>query len=201
MIRQNAAVLCALFAATAAHAEVVHANWSDKLALGEPPEKAIAGWQSLAKAAALATIEKYGKPDGVGKDALVWYSNGPWKRTLVHQRAWPHYTFIRDKDFLENVIGYAVPKDKLEALTRFDKRLDVDQASAELSARAETESMNFLTLNLADEIIRGKRTVDEARDFQKQIMRLASAGKSSGYLMGFLFDVRNDASPDPWSRH
>jgi hypothetical protein len=199
MIRPKAALLCVLVAAAAASAE--GPQWSDQLALGQPADKAIQGWPAIAKNAARAMIEKYGKPDGVGKDSLVWYSNGPWKRTLVHQRAWPHYAFAQDKDFLENVIGYDVPKDKLEALTRFDKRLDVDQASAELSSRAESESMNFLALNLADEIIRGKRTLEEARDFQKQIMRLASAGKTSGYLNGFLFDVRNDASPDPWSRH
>ena len=197
MIGLKPALLCALVAAGAAHAEAP--QWSDKLALGRPAEEEIQGWPGLAKIAARATMEKYGKPDGVGKDALVWYVNGPWKRTLVHRRAWPHYTFRQDKDFLENVIGYVVPKDKLEALTRFDRRLDVDQPSAEISARAESESMSFLALNLADEIIRGKRTVDEARDFQKQIVRLAAAGKASGYLNGFLFDVHNDASPNPWS--
>jgi hypothetical protein len=197
----RSAILMALLAACAApaHAEVPQARWSDKLAVGEPAEQAISTWPDLAKAAARAMIEKYGKPEGVGKDSLVWYSNGSWKRTLVHQRAWPHYAFKRDKDYLENVIGYVVPNDKLEALTRFDKRIDVDQASAELSARSETEPMNYLALNLADEIIRGKRTVEEAREFQKTITRLAAAGKASAYLNSFLFDVHNDASPHPWS--
>jgi len=203
MIRIRAGVvLLALVILAAAQAAPGEAGeWSDKVAVGRPAEQVISSWPDLARAAARATIEQYGRPEEVGKDSLVWYANGPWKRTLVHRRAWPHYTFMRDKDYLQNVIGYVVPKDKLDALTRFDKRLDVDQASAEISARSDREGLNFLALNLADEIIRGKRTVEEARDFQKQITRLAAAGKSSGYMNGFLFDVRNDASPHPWGRH
>jgi hypothetical protein len=184
-----------------ANAQPSEATWSDKVTLARSPEETIAQWPELARAAARATIAKYGKPDEIGEDALVWYANGPWKKTIAHRRAWPHYSYMRDKDYLESTIGYAVPTDKLEDLTRFDKRLDVDQASSEMSSRSDGESTNYLALNLADEIIKGKRTVEDARDFYVKTTRLAAAGKSSPYLNGFMFDVRNDAVRDPWTAH
>lgn len=194
-----AAGLAALLAA-AAGAGTVEGEWSSKLAVASTAERVISSWPDLARSAARNMMAKYGKPDEVGEDALVWYGNGPWKKSIVHRRAWPHYSYMKDKDYLENTIGYAVPNDKLEDLTRFDKKLDVDQASAELSSRSDSEAMNYLALNLADEIVKGKRTVDEAREFAKKSARLMAAGKSSPYLNGFQFDVHNDASFNPWSR-
>ncbi len=186
---------------TSARAESGEANWSDKISTAQSVEKTIASWPELARASARATMAKYGRPDEVGENALVWYANGPWKKTIVHRRAWPHYTYMKDKDYLENTIGYGTPDDKVEDLTRFDKKLDVDQVSAELSSRSDSEAMNYLSLNLADEIVHGKRTVEEARDFYTKTARLSAAGKSSPYLNGFIFDVHNDVSPNPWSRH
>jgi hypothetical protein len=182
-------------------AEPGQAIWSGKVATQAQAEKAIEGWPQLAREAAQAMTAKYGRPDEIGSDALVWYSNGPWKRTLVHRLAWPHYTFMKDKDYVENVIGYGTPDDKVAPLTRFDKKLDADQKNAELSSRSESEAMNFLALNLADEIVHDKRTVEDARAYYVKISRLAAAGKSSPYLARLMFEVHNDASPNPWSRH
>lgn len=190
-------ILLALIAVPAAADE---ATWSSKVATARSPEAVAASWPDEARLLARSMIARYGRPDETGPDAFVWYLNGPWKKTIVHRAAWPHYAYQRDKDYLETVIGYAVPEDKVQELARFDTRLDVDPAQAELSARGASESENYLLLNLADEIIRGKKDVDEARDFQTRAMRLSAAGKASGYLNGFLFDVHNDLTPYPRSR-
>jgi hypothetical protein len=192
--------LAAADAASDARAESAAADWSSKVSVARSVDKTIASWPYYARAVARDTIAQYGSPDEVGDNALVWYADGPWKKTTVHRLGWPHYTFKRDKDYLENAIGYAVPDDRLADLTRFDKRLSADQASAELSSRSESERMNFLALNIADEVIRGKRTVEEAREFYRKTERLASAGKSSPYLVGLLFEVDNAAAPDPRRR-
>ncbi len=202
-----AAAICALASPAGAVkksarlAEPGQAFWSGKVASAAQAEKAIETWPQPARDAARALTAKYGRPDEISPDALVWNSNGPWKRTIVHRLAWPHYTYMTDKDFVENVIGYGTPDDKVAELTRFDKKVEADQSTAELSSRSESEAMNCLALNLADEIVRDKRGFADARAFYKKVSRLAAAGKSSPYLNGLMFEVHNDASPNPWSRH
>ena len=53
--------------------------------------------------------------------------------------------------------------------------------------------MNFLALNLADEIATGKRSVEEARDFYARVETLSRAGKSSAYTENLLFPSPADS--------
>ncbi|UPT75125.1 MAG: hypothetical protein M0D55_05275 [Elusimicrobiota bacterium] len=181
-------------------AAAVDGGWSEKVAVARSPEQTAASWPDEARMLARDMTARYGRPDEASPDAFVWYNNGPWKKTIVHRQAWPHYAYQRDKDYLENVIGHAVPEDRVADLSRFDRRLDFDPVTAELSARSESESANYLLLNLADEVIRGKKDPAEAREFRDRMLRLSAAGKSSAYLTGFLFDVHNDLSPYPRRR-
>ncbi|HAM35131.1 MAG TPA: hypothetical protein DEB40_00265 [Elusimicrobia bacterium] len=160
-------------------------------------ETIIRDWPERARGAARAMIEKYGKPNRGSADALVWYNNGPWQKTVVYRRAWPQSAATREDDFLEQTIAYQVPNDKINALKRFDPRLSVNKIRAELSCRSESESANFLALNLADEIVVNKRSVESARDFCLKTRRLARSGKTSPYLEGFLFEMFNDRSSGP----
>ena len=50
---------------------------------------------------------------------------------------------------------------------------------------------------LAEEIVSGKRGVEDAREFYRKTEELAQSGKSSRYLDGLLFPVDNDALIDP----
>jgi hypothetical protein len=52
--------------------------------------------------------------------------------------------------------------------------------------------MNFLALNLVDEIATGARSVEDARDFYSKTARLSKAGKSSAYMEGLLFPNRRE---------
>ncbi|MBI2387317.1 MAG: hypothetical protein HYV14_15090 [Elusimicrobia bacterium] len=162
-------------------------GWSDRVAVPRPAEKEIDRWPARSRSAARVTMARYGMPDEVGEDALVWRNNGPWKKTTVHRRAWLRYLFGAEPDCVENAVAYDVPTRSLGDLELFDDRITADPAGAELSSRAESEAGNYLTLNLADEIINGKRTVAEAKVFQARILRLADSGKSSPYLAGLLF--------------
>lgn len=164
-------------------------GWSDRVSVPMPAEKLIDRWPSRSRTAAQITMARYGMPDEVGEDAMVWRANGPWKRTTVHRRAWLRYVFGAEPDCVENTVAYEVPARSLEDLARFDDRVSADPARAELSSRAGSEAVNYLTLNLADEIVNGKRTVAEAKAFRARIMRLADSGKSSPYLAGLLFET------------
>ena len=159
------------------------------------PERVIRNWPALSMQEARVLIAKYGEPDDFDDDSLVWHWNGPWQETIVYRKARPSFTDGRKADILEQSIRYDVPQKKIAALERFDDRLEFDKASGELSARSGSESGNYLALNLADEIVGGKRTPSQARDFYRRTLKLAASGKSSPYLQGFLFHVRRGSPP------
>lgn len=164
----------------------------------ETVERAMSGWPERAKSAARETLARYGKPGEIGRGALVWRYNGPWKRTVVYRTAWPHDAGGEDRNYLENTIGYRVPAARVEELTAFDGKLDADARFGEMSARSDSEATNFLLLNVADEIARGERSAPDARRFAARILRLSAAGKSSPYLAGLLFRPHHDAPAAIW---
>ena len=151
-------------------------------AAAKTPEAVIRSWPPVAQSAARAMIEKYGLPHQYGDDELVWNDIVYWRKTVVHRRGWPGRN-----DFLEQTILYQVPEDNVAELKDFDRRLKVDLAKGELSARSESEPLNFLALNLADEILRGNRSAEDARTIYRKTAGLAKAGKSSRYTDGLHF--------------
>jgi hypothetical protein len=66
----------------------------------------------------------------------------------------------------------------------------VDRAAGELGARCDDEAYNTLTLNLAQEIVTGKRNVEEARKFY--------AETASAYVMGASGALCRTASVRQW---
>jgi hypothetical protein len=160
------------------------------------PEMVIRKWPEFPLREARALIARYGEPDRFDDGSLAWDQNGPWLETIVYREPRPSFTAGRGRDILEQSIPYAVPQDKIAELERFDDRLEFDKASGELSSRSGSETLNYLALNLADEIVNGKRTANQARDFYRRTLSLEASGKSSPYLQGFLFHIR-PASPAP----
>lgn len=151
------------------------------------PESVIRKWPRDARVTARAIIAEYGEPQRFTGADLVWIDNGPWRKTVVYRRARPRFLWNTDKDYLEQTIAYRVPVDKVDDLKRFDPRLEVDESRGLLSSRSDSEALNFLALNLADEVASDKRTVRDAREFYEKTERLAEAGKSSPYLRGLMF--------------
>lgn len=149
-------------------------------------ETVIQGWPDKVQSEARMLIERYGEPSSVDNNRLTWTDNGPWKRTIMHKEGQTRSMIGRSRDHLEQVISRNVPEDKVADLQRFDKRIKVDRDAGELSSRSDSERMNFLTLNLAEDIIKGQRTVADARSFAKQVQSLEKAGKSSPYLDGVI---------------
>ncbi|MCR4294275.1 MAG: hypothetical protein NUW21_01980 [Elusimicrobia bacterium] len=159
-------------------------------------ESVIKNWPKKVQADARMLIDRYGEPSSVEDDRLVWTDNGPWKRTVMHKEGLTRSMIGRSRDHLEQVISREVPEEKVAELEKFDKRIKVDRDAGELSSRSDSERMNFLTLNLADDIIKGQRTVSDARSFAKQVKSLEKAGKSSPYLDGLIFTMQNGAAEE-----
>jgi hypothetical protein len=132
-------------------------------------------------------VEKYGPPDRVEPYRLVWEGRGPWKRIVV----WDELGFLDSSRAAKNIEGtivYPVPEDKVDDLISFSRGLHVSADGGELSARSTSEERNFLMLNLADEIVKGRLSPEKARVRYLRTLKLAEAGKSSPSMKRLLFD-------------
>lgn len=152
-------------------------------------------WPSATKTGAQAMIEKYGEPDAVTDRMLVWHNKAPWDAITVYRDPVKHGFPMRHEDFLEQTIRYKVPEAKVADLIRFDSGLVVDITRGTLSSHCDSEKANLLALNLANEIVTGKRDVDSAKRFLKDTMRETMAGKTSPYTEKLQFDVGKVEEP------
>ena len=157
----------------------------------ETPESIVMRWPPRTRNAAGLLLEKYGTPDQFDRNALVWFNNGEWKRTVVRRTVSRRDPAGKNRDYLEQTVGYLVPADKVADLKRFSPMIEMSTTAGELTFASESESKNRLALNLANEIVTGKRGVADARAFLLKTTRLAASGRSSPYLDSLRFEVDN----------
>lgn len=109
-------------------------------------------------------IAKYGPPQEASRHRMIWHNAGPYKRIMLTHEQLPHEFPITHLDYLEHTINYNVPPDKTDEVHAFDASITIYRVAGELSARCDLESNNVLTLNLANDVIAGTKTVAAARD-------------------------------------
>ncbi len=144
------------------------------------------GWNPPSAAAARRLLALYGLPDDVTRNRLTWNDKGAFKRIVV----WNHplrYRSPRDFDLIEETVAYPTTREQAAELVSFSPALTVDTGRGEISARGSREAANLLTLNLADEVLRGRKTSAEARTAYLRILDLTAAGKSSPYTESLFF--------------
>jgi hypothetical protein len=154
----------------------------------EAKEIDLTTWPETARMAANNMMEKYGQPDGITSEMLVWYNTGPFKRTVVYKEEVQHDFPMPHKDVLEQFVDYEVPADKFDELAMYDGSVIVERTKGEMSARCDKEGANFLALNLAHDIVEGDRSVQEAREFYANAIREMLEGNPSEYMQGLQFD-------------
>lgn len=123
----------------------------------------VAGWPETARNAAHDMLEKYGEPDGITADTLVWKEAGPFVRAVVHREQIEHRFPMPHHDTLEQYVRYKVPPDKMDELAEFDGSLTVYRTAGLMSAMCDKEEMNILALNLAHRIVEDELSAEEAR--------------------------------------
>lgn len=146
-------------------------------------------WAEPSARVAHRLLDEYGLPDDVTPQRLVWNGRGSWKRTVVWNRA-PVYRSLDDLNVVQQTVDYPLSPDLAARLLAFRGSLVVDLQRGELSSRAQREEVNYLTLNLADDIARERKTVEEAQASYRKILALEVSGKSSPYMSGLLFGPR-----------
>lgn len=154
----------------------------------------LAGWKAKPREVAGKIIAKYGRPQEANSQALVWRDNGPWKRTILINEEIPHEFPIPHKDMLEQVINYRVEPEKSDELAEYDGSVIVERTRGEISARCDKEEANFLALNLANDIVTGKKSADEARTFYAEAV---IQKKHPEYMKGLVFTPATANAGDP----
>ncbi len=154
-------------------------------------------WPKTSMMVAQEVIAKYGEPNEITPSMMVWYNNGPWKRTMLSRDTVLHSFPGPHPDLLEQVINYRVPSDKYDELSFYDGSVIVERTKGEMSARCDKEGANMLALNLANDIITGAKTVDQAREFYSMTIMNFKKGITSPYMEKLLFSMQgNTADPD-----
>lgn len=154
----------------------------------------IAAWPEESRQAAATTMQKYGAPQEGSASMLVWHNNGPWKRTILYRDSIPHDFPKPHHDLLEQFIDYQVPEGMFSTLAAFDGSVIAERTKGEISARCDKEEMNFLALNLANDIASGRRSVQGARQFYAKTAMAFMMGKKSPYTQGLVFAVRRETN-------
>jgi hypothetical protein len=139
-----------------------------------------ADWPSLPRLVARKVIEDYGPPDYASADRLAWDARHPWKRIVVHNApAVP----------LEQAVEYEGAASGLQKPVLFPYGSWAFADDGELAARSNSEELNRLCLNLADDIAQGRRSVEQAGRFYRRTVDLALSGKASPYMERLRFRV------------
>lgn len=160
-------------------------------------EQAMADWKQKPKETAQKLIAKYGQPDEVTSRRLVWHNNGQWKRTEIMNDDVQHDFPVPHTDFLKQTIDFRVPSDKFDELAMFDGSITAERTRGELSNRCDKEENNILGLNVAQDIIKGTRSVEEAREFLSETMMTAMQGENPPNMQKLQFSVAKAGTADP----
>jgi hypothetical protein len=154
------------------------------------------GWKGPGREAARDMAQKYGKPDEVSETMVIWRNNGPWAHTIVYKEGARHNFPSPHQDLIEQAVELDIPASRVDDIAAFDGSLLVDRTRGLLITRADREAMNFLAVNLAREVARGKRGPEEARKVLTANAIALAEGRSTPLLEKLVFQP-DERSGDP----
>ncbi|MCE9537639.1 MAG: hypothetical protein K8R85_00250, partial [Bacteroidetes bacterium] len=160
------------------------------------PVDDMSGWSDASKMAVMMMKKSYGEPVAKTADMMMWNSTGQWKKTVVYAKEFKHDFPMPHTDVMQQWIDYKVPQEKFSDLAKYDGSVVCNRTNGEISARCDKEGANFLAINLANDIITGKKDVKNARDFYaKSIKEMINGGKPE-YMQKLVFNVANGNTED-----
>jgi hypothetical protein len=156
-------------------------------------------WPDESAEAARIVLGRRGEPDEVTESRLIWHDAAPWKRVEASRVFFEHDFPAPHIDAVESFVDYAVPAELFSDLAEFDGSVVVERTAGEMSARCHDEEANYLALNLADEIVRGQKSVEEARAYYATEFLNARRGAPTPYMDSLRFSPQPKAG-DPDER-
>jgi hypothetical protein len=156
-------------------------------------------WPVERQVLAAHLVTRYGEPQEVTPRSVSWYDNGPWKRTILYKDGDMHRFPLPHRDVLWQTINYKVPMNKVVALMTYDGSILVDRTRGEVTAHCDSEEANTLILNIANDIVTGEDTVEQAMAFHAQVVEGMRIREPEEYPLKLRFKTANTnaASADP----
>lgn len=153
-------------------------------------------WKETPKGVADEMLEKYGVPQGVTDNMLIWHDSGDFAVTVLSNEEIPHDFPMPHNDCLMQVVHYDVPLEKYTAMAQYDGSVILERTKGTMAARCDKEAANYLALNLAYDIAEGNKTPEEARTFYTEAIASMMSGEKVEYMQKLNFTPKADAG-DP----
>ena len=141
-------------------------------------------------------IGKYGQPQEVTANRLIWHNNGPWAYSKLVNEEIPHNFPVPHTDMLVQAVAYRIDSAKADELLEYDGSLILERTKGEIGARCDKEEANFLAINLANDIANKRRSVQDARRHYAESIAALMKGKPNEYVQGFTFEVARSDQGD-----
>ena len=154
----------------------------------------IKDWDNDERESAQAILDQYGEPDEVTSKLLIWRNKGRWVEIVAYKEGTQHDFPFPHLDSVESVTAYRVPTGKLSEIDEFDGSVTVKRTQGLISARCQDEQANLLAINLSHDIIRSKKTIQEAKKAYVDIMIDYRAKRPTPYMDALQFPEQKDTA-------
>lgn len=160
-------------------------------------DQMVADWPMKQREAATQMSAKYGQPDVMSDRLIVWMNRTPYAKIALMRDEVQHDFPVAHTDFLTHTVMHEVRADMVDELAEYDGSVWAHRTRGELSAQCDTEEHNNIALNLAHEVMMGRRAVQDARMMYARVVMELMQGKTSPYASGLMFQTMpNAADPD-----
>jgi hypothetical protein len=161
--------------------------------------RTLAGWPVDRQVLAAHLVTRYGEPQEVTAVSLTWHDNGAWKRTVLYKDGDLHNFPLPHHDVLWQTINYKVPLSKVVPLLTYDGSILIDRTRGEVTVHCDSEEANTLILNIANTIVTGENTVEQASAYHGQVVEGMRIHEPEEYPQKLLFKSpkSNAATADP----
>ena len=166
----------------------------DKMPMHNMMMPDLKSWPEASQMAVKEITDKYGKADVMGDDVFMWMNKGPWKNICISKKESKHSFPVEHTDMMMQSIFHKVPTNKYNDLAKFDGSITVDRTQGLISARCDMEANNMLALNLAHDIITGKKTVAQARKAYGDMVKEKMNGGNPEYMQKLIFASENNTA-------
>src|SRR5687767_1112830 len=148
MLGRTGAVLAAVVLASCMRGRVETTSSGDVVVAPRVDAAMLAMWPMKNRKTANMLLAKYGQPDVVDDQMLVWHNRAPFVKIALMRDAVQHDWPMPHTDFLTQTVKHRVPADKVEHLWRFDGSVWAHRTRGELMAQCDIEANNYLALNV-----------------------------------------------------